>query len=236
MPPRPDNAFLIGAMKAGTTSLFLMLRDHPDMCGPFKKEPNTLLDPDCVTDAQFLAAFPGLKPTHRYVLDGSTSYSKKFGRDGVLDRIKALSGKTHLIYILRNPFDRLRSHFYHNIARFPEGIAQFGPAEFGHCLNVSRYSEQLKAFEAAGLTKHMLLLDFEDLVADPMDTYRRTLDFLGLDMPKSLPAMDPKNVNSTAKDQDHLLDWDTMRDKLTREQRILRETWGFRPRTPWLLD
>lgn len=231
--PRPNNIFLIGAMKAGTTTLFTMLQAHPAICAPYKKEPNTLDDPECTTDVQFLRAFPSLTKHHRYLLDASTSYSKRRGRDGVPERIAALNGETKIIYLLRDPVERARSHYYHNLAHDPKRSNTLAQADYLHCIKVSRYSEQLAAYDAAGLGGKILLLDFEILVDEPLTVYRQTLDFLGLELPETLPSIAARNVNAMPKDRDHLLDWDLMHARLSREQRLMRERYGFRPRTPW---
>lgn len=116
MSGRLANLLLAGVPKAGTTSLFGYLAQHPDICGSEPKEigyfnhfsplskPKRPLPPIEEYKAHF-AHCTG----QRYALEGTPSYA--YGGPAVVDAIRELLGSPKVIITLRNPTDRLWSAY-----------------------------------------------------------------------------------------------------------------------------
>ena len=114
------NLFLIGAHKAGTTSLYEMLVRHRSIWGPDLKEPGffSLLgaDPSVAARDEYLSRYsPSACPSSkdaRYRIDGSTSYSQTVRYPWVVPSISRLApGDVRFVYLVRDPIERMRSGY-----------------------------------------------------------------------------------------------------------------------------
>ena len=104
--PFPPNLCIVGAQKAGTTSLADMLAHHPDICVGKIKEPDFLTRQHAQGNEWLRSNYA--RPEARWVLDASTSYSAAFpdphtGRPfDVAGRVKAPRPATLSIYPFRD--------------------------------------------------------------------------------------------------------------------------------------
>lgn len=121
------------------------------------------------------------------------------------ERAAALVPRARIVALLRNPVDRALSHFHHSVSRgwetlpFEDALAAepdrlAGLADrltvepdaysndFLRYSYVARgfYADQLDSWLACYPRKQVLVLSSEDLFSDPVPTYHRLLDFLGL--------------------------------------------------------
>ena len=174
--------FIIGAMKAGTGSLYNYLAGHPDIHASPVKEPKFFANPAPTVSevCAYRALFEG-RTNERWVFEASSAYSKYPHRDGVPARIRRMAPGARFIYLLRHPVHRIFSAYAHNLAhgreRRPAGAAVF---EDGY-LDVSRYYLQLQQYLTFFPKDRILVLLFEDLVAERETTVRRVFRFLDLD-------------------------------------------------------
>src|SRR5215471_4705447 len=111
-----QRAFLIiGAMKAGTTSLFQDLAQNSAICIP-EKEPSYLTRYD---SARAAAAYQKLFHTARpnqILCDALTGYSMLPRFPGLPERALAFFGRDiKILYLVRNPIVRALSHHYHSV-------------------------------------------------------------------------------------------------------------------------
>lgn len=179
----PRYFFIIGAMKAGTTSLYNYLADHPQLYASPKKEPRVFRDPKDAASLRtaFAALFEG-RNGEEWCFEGSTAYTKYPRVAGVPARLQSIVPDARFIYLVRNPVDRTWSHYVHNLAHgretrpFAEAIA--GDPEY---LAVSRYYMQLQQFLEVFPPDRILLQVFEELTKDPNATVRTVCEFLGVD-------------------------------------------------------
>src|SRR5688572_21649590 len=105
---------IIGAMKAGTTSLFRFLTSHPEISGPQAKELHYFsLDAARLGRVGYSLKFLGLPGP--VLGEASPSYAEypRFG--DTARRIRMLLPRVKLIYCVRDPLERMRSHFNHEI-------------------------------------------------------------------------------------------------------------------------
>jgi hypothetical protein len=170
--------FLIGAMKSGTTTISKNLSLHPEISTPPNKEPaffcEKIGDPKYKVD-DFYSIFE-LKEQHNYVLDASTHYTKYPVEKNVPQKIFEYGLKPKFIYIVRNPFDRIESH-YNYMRRKLTWKAKITNIALVHNSN---YYLQLEKYKPYFDTNEFLILDFEDLVGDVKGTVKEIYDFIGI--------------------------------------------------------
>ncbi len=110
-----------------------------------------------------------------WTLDISPNYAKLPRKNVVPKRIAALGGETKLAYILREPVDRIESHFAHTLRKRGKN------PNLDACIRNSSYAQQMDQFTAHIPRENILLLDFSELQRDPAATQATVCDFLGID-------------------------------------------------------
>jgi hypothetical protein len=179
---RLPNFLIIGAMKSGSTTLYNHLRDHPRAFLTSYKEPEFFVAEK--TWSRGLAWYEGLFADAGDALavgEASTAYTKFTEFRGVPARISSVVPDARLIYILRQPIERIRSMYEHMVLtgreRRPidEAVVNdsmyIGPSLYA--ANIRRY---LDYFPLEQL--HVVLTD--DLEQDLVGTMSRVTDFLSL--------------------------------------------------------
>jgi Sulfotransferase domain len=205
---RPLPGFLIlGAQKAGTTALYAYLRWHPEITGPSFKEVSFFDRHYAQGERWYRAHFPARRASA--VGEASPSY---LFHPLAPERVAQLLPDARLIALLRNPVDRAFSHYQHEVAlgreplSFEEAIeheeermrgevermlrdaSYFSYAWWNHTY-VARglYAEQLERWFSAFPREQLLVLLTDELAQDAGGTYRRVLEFLGVDA-RELPS------------------------------------------------
>jgi len=203
------NFFLIGAQKAGTTSLYSYLKQHPQVYMSPIKEP-FFFDHEIDSRGEVVREkFGGPVTPHVKFADireyrtlfRGVSGEKAIGEASVLyiyapgtaERIKRYVPEAKLIALLRNPADRAYSAFLHAVRIGREPLTDFAQAlreeddriwynwhyQF-HYRNRGHYYAQLKRyFEVFGREKVGVWL-YEDLSNDPVGVVQCALRFLGV--------------------------------------------------------
>lgn len=175
-------AIIIGAMKSGTTSLFHHLSSHPEVLPCRVKEPKFFSDEKkWAYGFDWYRSLWDLRDTdQRVALEATTDYAKHPAVPSPARRIAEAPGEFRLLYILRNPLDRIESHHTHAFERgWTEQPLEDGVVE--HHINVSRYAMQLDRYLEHFEREAILLLDFEDLKRDPLALMQRVCGFLEID-------------------------------------------------------
>ena len=113
-----DRSFLIiGAMKAGSTSLYEELRLHPEVFVPENKEPNSLCN-DRVLSGSGRREYARLfqrAGEGQVKGEASTAYTKAPDVEGVPGRAREVWGaELKIIYVTRDPVARAISHYEHD--------------------------------------------------------------------------------------------------------------------------
>lgn len=114
MSSRLPNLIISGVHKAGTTSLFVYLSKHPDVCASYIKEIGffmPLRDGNPLPPIEEYQDYFKHCRQQRYVLEASPSYL--YGREKIADAILHHCGKVRIIMMLREPVDRLNSFYNH---------------------------------------------------------------------------------------------------------------------------
>ena len=177
------NLVVIGGLKCGTTSLHHYLNLHPqvEMSRPkelnyFIEELNWDLGPDWYA-SHFRAAAP---------VRGETSphYTSRPRFEGVAARMRELLGpEARLVYVVRDPIDRLLSHYVHNLGAGYEERSLVEALDDEHSAYVERgrYFFQLEPYIESFGRERVEIVAHEDLRAEREATMRRVFAFLGVD-------------------------------------------------------
>jgi hypothetical protein len=190
------NFLCIGAQKAGTTLLYEILKQHPQIFLPQIKEVH-FFDIDenfCRGIEWYKEHFSGSEHSE-FVGDITPAY---IFFDYVPERIQTTLG-THikLLTLLRNPVDRAYSHYWMSFKRgyeklpFEEAMImehsrmRKGYFEKSHFSYTSRgfYSEQIKRYLSFFSKKNMMILILEEFIKDVKVSIKPILDFLGCTAP-----------------------------------------------------
>jgi hypothetical protein len=183
------NLIVIGAMKCGTTSLHFQLRRHPDIAMPRDKE----LD-------FFVAARNWPKGLEWYASrfpagtqirgESSPSYTSSARHPGVPARMHSVIPDARLVYLVRDPVERMVSHWVNNVADgretrpLPEAMR-----DEARYLDRSLYWRQISAYLEHYPPSRILVLTMEDLADRPVATLRTVLEFLDVDPGVRLPDL-----------------------------------------------
>lgn len=221
--PRP-NFVLIGAAKAGTTSLHRWLGQHPDVFVPRQKELHYFAAPwlreNCSGpgDARTLQDIPpdwdaylahyAAADGRRAVGDMSPSYFAWWpSRDAIRQRL----GRPNIVLLLRDPVEKAYSQYMHLVrdgretlsfadalAAEPERTARGFGALWRYVASV-RYAEPTERFIEAFGADRVRVLFFEELVRDPAGTLRDILGFLGVDPDVPIDTSEVRNRSGAPK-------------------------------------
>lgn len=171
---------VIGAMKAGTTTLYRYFAQNPLVGMSRNKETDFFIaeknfpkGPEWY-EAQFDAA-------RRYHGEASPNYTK--GRDfpGVAGRIHDYCPEVRLIYSVRDPVARAMSQYRHvwSMGLVPDDLSGFADShEYHHIMDASHYYRQIAQFLAYFPREAIHVVDFDQLIAAPRETMEAVYDFL----------------------------------------------------------
>jgi hypothetical protein len=177
------NFFIIGAHKAGTTSLYRYLRAHPQVFMPDDKEPVHLTRPDFEDPAvrrEYLALF---EQAGDALAIGEACTRKAWFPlfVGAPERIARLAPQARIIYLLRDPVERMRSQYVDAVAsgREPHDItkALLLGATYSY---PSCYALQVEQYLRVLDREQILLVTSEELRDNRTTTLTSIYRFLGL--------------------------------------------------------
>jgi hypothetical protein len=180
------NFVVIGGMKCGTTALWHYLRDHPYLYVPALRKNLEFFTPEGAaryTIDWYAACFEDAPATAQAVGEISTEYTKHPYITGVPMRMAEVVPDARLIYLARDPIERIVSHYLHQINTgyetrpFHLAITEEPDNRY---LAFSRYHEQIEQFLPYYPAERILVLTSEELHADPAGTLARLCRFLGV--------------------------------------------------------
>jgi hypothetical protein len=204
---RGPTAVIGGAQKSATTSLFLLLEERPDVATPANKEPQFFAYAG--TNAQWNG--PRADEFARTVVTDEGEYRRLFAHGqharhriekstlylsepGVPERIMEFDPSMRVIFILRDPTDRIASAFSYLRLQGIEPLssvldavdseatrlAEGWPAHFGY-MKLSSYGDHLDRWFRVVPREQILCLEQSALSDDPSATMRAVESFLDLD-------------------------------------------------------
>jgi hypothetical protein len=193
------NAIIAGVNKAGTTSLFVTLAEHPDIAPASVKETKYFLparwgqplDPRAVYETYWDHA--GAAPLR---LEATPAYFS--GGAALVTKVREVCGAPKIVVVLREPVSRLLSYFAFQQARLriPETMTLDEYLARADALSddAFHHPDHEVYFGARGgmyadylpdwtteFGPDLLVLFFDDLVLRPAETVARAVAFLGVD-------------------------------------------------------
>jgi hypothetical protein len=174
-------ALIIGAMKSGTTSLFELLAQHPQISACRVKEPRFFsIDSHWAKGWDWYSGLWAWKPSvHRIALEASPNYTTYPARPGVPERIASIPGVSfRFIYIMRNPLDQIESHVRHTLYLGGKSLDDGVP---DWMIDTVRYASQIDRFLAVFPEDSLLLLTLDEFQEDPEAVLGRVCRFLGVE-------------------------------------------------------
>jgi hypothetical protein len=177
---------IVGAAKSGTSSLWHYLKAHPEVFVPEPKEVNFFNDVGVFSRgvdwyASLFAPGAGKKAI------GEASPSYLYSEESPA-RMAEIVPRARLIAILRNPIDRAHSHYlharYYGLERrsFREAVAdEVAGQGWPFYLGFGRYHPQLVKLSRFFPREQLLVLLLDDLIADPVGTFKTLCGHLGID-------------------------------------------------------
>lgn len=196
------NIIIGGTSKAGTTSLFLYLADHPSVCGANSKETGFFLDDSYPRRAKYRLedgeehydTYFNQCSDLLYRVDATPDYLYSSGAAG---RIRSVLEDVKLLFILRDPIDRLVSwyRFSRQLARtqadlsFEEYISaqrselpiKPGEQPYMRALQQGRYSQYLSSYFDQFPADNIQVRSFGALQDNPLEFMNSISHFVGID-------------------------------------------------------
>lgn len=201
------NFFIVGAAKAGTSSIFRYMEQHPDIYFPRVKEPGYFAFAEA--DVNFQG--PGDERLNNTVvtkledyldLFGDVKSEKAIGEASVVylhsvdaaNRIKDMVPEAKIIVILRNPVDRALSSYAHKIRDGYEEVGVFMDAfslgeerarlnwqHLWQYRDMSFYAEELERYFHAFPRENIAVYKYEELTNNPQKLLQNIFGFLEVD-------------------------------------------------------
>jgi hypothetical protein len=209
---------VLGAQKAGTTSLFGYLGQHPQVLRSRVKEVHFFDDGYRRGEVWYRSHFPsaGQGPPGAVVGEASPYY---LCHPHAPRRMRERLPRVKLVALLRNPSERAVSHYFHELRKQRETLpileamraeeARIG-AEWERLLRDERhvspvhrafsykqrgvYVDQLERWWAQFPRDRLLVLESAELFSAPGETLRRVFAFLGIDPDFRCADLAPRNV------------------------------------------
>jgi len=180
---RLPNLVTIGAMKCGTTSLHHYLGLHPDIFMSGTKELNFFI-PDREWGKGVDWYRSNFNGHTRIVGESSPNYTNFPAFQGVAECMYSIIPHARLIYAVRDPVDRILSHYVHFISMGIEDRPLARALETspdGPYLCRSKYFMQLEQFLKYFEMDKIFILDAEDLKRFRYASLKKIFRFLNVD-------------------------------------------------------
>ncbi|WP_299842393.1 sulfotransferase [uncultured Paracoccus sp.] len=190
----PVDFIVLGAMRAGTTTLHGLLSRHPAISMARDKETDYFIaEKNWPQGADWYRQ--QFDPARALWGEASPNYAK--GRDfpGVPERVARHAPKARLIYLVRDPLRRAVSQYGHS---WTMGLLDMPPGdlpdshEYLSLIDASCYARQLDLWRAHFDGGQMLIVDFDALIADPQGQIDRVLAHIGA-APMQIDALNREN-------------------------------------------
>lgn len=188
---------IIGAMKSGTTTLHDNLCEHPDIEMTNFKEPNFFNKYYSKGEGWYLKKFNNDKTTS-YFGDATPAYSWRHVYPSTAQNLHSFKPDVKLIYIVRDPIDRIISHLQHDIYRDrikSESINKKG-FDFSNYINTSKYHWQIEAYLEFWDREDILFLNFDELKDNNQECLKKICQFLGVNEFSGLENYKVTNISS----------------------------------------
>ena len=215
IPGKTINFVIIGAAKAGTTSLASWLGSHPDVCMSNPKETMFFGSPRLFDQGleYFHSSFFSHYQGESLIGDAAPAYSDRDRHPGTHERVFSVNPDARIIYIVRDPLRKVESSWQMYVNLDPglvktpeheiccrkarEGFMEYinTPEIFSNLVNVCRYGYQLDPWKSRFQGNRIHVMFLEDLVSGRDKEMSDLCLFLGLN-PQPLLGVPLKAKNT----------------------------------------
>ena len=236
------NFLVIGSQKAGTTSIYHVLKAHPQVYVPERKEVNYFFH-----QGEYEKGEGWYRSHFADMPEGTLAWGE--ASPGYIvhpmapARIQRLLPDIKLILTVRQPIDRAYSQYWDNrrslseYRTFKEVIElaleeTYHPDRLGY-FSRGTYIQYIRRYLALFPRENLLVLPFEDLHQDPQAFYARIFSFLNVEASFTTPLM-TESFNPAAIWQNPIYRWvfkKPQRARLLPPKLRRLAYWG--ERTPW---
>ncbi len=214
--------FIVGAPKAGTTSLYHYLNEHPEITMSSIKEPNYFSIEDLSSQKLYyknkniatLEEYHNLfNDTSDSTLKGEASVSYLFYKN-VARRIKDYNNNAKIIIMIRNPAERAFSHYLmdRKLGLVSDSFDDIINKKSTHknaklfyqqYIEVSEYYSQVRRYLDVFDRKNIFFVDYEDLKNDIANVVKKVYIFLGVN--ENFVAKLEKKHNTFTMPRNHMI-------------------------------
>ncbi|MEQ9287565.1 MAG: sulfotransferase domain-containing protein [Cyclobacteriaceae bacterium] len=172
---------IVGSMKCGTTSLAHYLDQHPEISMSLVKEPNFFTDENFDKGIDwYISRFP-----ENSLIKGeaSTSYTKYPVFSDVPERINEVLPDVKIIYLVKDPIDRIISHLKHNYlcGREERGIDSIFRDLNNNYVIPSMYHMQIRQYLKYFKRENIFVIPLERFEQKSNSYLKRLFGFLEVD-------------------------------------------------------
>ena len=190
--------FIVGAPKAGTTSLYHYLSEHPQVEMSSQKEPDYFSDKAIHEQGMYYAKnrvdtldkYESLFVQKESVVYGEASVSYLFYKN-VAEDIKKYNPNAKIIIMLRDPIERAFSHYLMDYRlglisdSFENVLAKISKHKNAHLfyqqyIEVSKYAKQIQRYLDFFKKENILFIDYEDFKKNVSKTVDQVYNFLNI--------------------------------------------------------
>jgi len=177
---RLPTVIVVGVQKCGTTSLHHYLRRHPQVAMSRQKELDFFIEArNWPRGVEWYARH--FDPSARARGESSPNYTALRRYPGVAERMRRVVPDVRVVFMVRDPIERLISHWVHNYAHGSEHRPLHAVLDDDLYLERSRYAMQLRPYLDAFPRGSILILETGELRRRRRDVMRRVFAFIGVD-------------------------------------------------------
>ena len=172
------NIFIIGVMRAGTTSLFEYLSQHPEIFKPVEKGPDYFNSDKNIKGEQRLKILYKDWNKEKYALSAAHYFSNFYA----LKKIKKVVPNAKIIISIRNPEEAMISHYKYHLANGKyngkKNLSDWKKANENICIEYD-YKRNLPPWKEN--FKDVKIIQFEEWINNPLKVMKEIFLFLNID-------------------------------------------------------
>ncbi|XOV91150.1 MAG: sulfotransferase domain-containing protein [Bacteroidota bacterium] len=186
MNKRFPNFLIVGSPKCGTTTLYNILSDHPEIFLTDPKEPQFFSKGRYLVDHDW-DWYHGLfkhVTTEKAIGEASVGYTVRYPRFWAdPELIYHHLPEAKIIYMVRNPLERISSHYVNSkIIGYPKDMGSFRTAVKNHpmLIDTCRYWSLISPYIKLYGKENVQILFFEDMKTNPDHFFSHVFEFLNV--------------------------------------------------------
>ena len=243
------NFIIGGTEKSGTTSVFSYLSQHPQVCGSNVKETDFFRNTwkgDVTSDEAVYAGYFEHGDDSQLRMEASPGYLA--AGEEVIGRMHTMLPDTRLLFMLRDPADRLYSSYSFHVSKLniPEDVSfekyiesclrydrgESSAEELGigewylKALSSGDYFRHLSSYRKYFSDEQIMVVSFDDLASDVRSLMKEVCDFIDIDA-SFYDNFEFRKVNVTFSSKNKLLHKFAMLMN-ERSERFLRQRPGLK--------